>query len=126
MFRKLLISIIFSTLASAPVWAISASYRAQLERSGCTQQSELDGTCNVHKSKAENLKAAASPAMVEREAITGFLRDNVEDKKAEEAYSALEGNGFDNTQPLTWVKGTHTVKLEMNDAGVIYAATLVK
>lgn len=126
MFKKLLISIIFSTLASAPAFAISTHYRAQLERSGCNQQTELDGTCDIHKTKAENQKAAKSPALKERAELTNFLRDSVEGQKAEDAYSALEGYGFSNTKPLTWVKGTHTVKLDMNDAGQIYSATLVK
>ncbi|XXD10329.1 hypothetical protein ACMYSN_05850 [Klebsiella sp. R445] len=30
-----------------PVFAISEAYRAQLERSGCTQVSEANGTCHV-------------------------------------------------------------------------------
>jgi hypothetical protein len=37
-------------------YAIDAKYRAKLERSGCTQVSELQG-CDVNKSKAENSKA---------------------------------------------------------------------
>ena len=125
MFKKLLISILFSSLASAPAFAISASYRAQLERSGCNQQTELDGTCDIHKTKAENQKAATSPESKERAELASFLRDSVEGQKAEDAYSALEAYGFNNTKPLTWVKGAHTVKLEMNDSGLIYAAAIV-
>jgi hypothetical protein len=44
----------FYTMNSA--YAIDAKYRAKLERSGCTQVSELQG-CDVNKSKAENSKA---------------------------------------------------------------------
>lgn len=44
-------------IAAAPAHAISAKYREQLERSGCTQMT--DGTtCDIHKSKAENAAAA--------------------------------------------------------------------
>ncbi|MFT2603542.1 hypothetical protein ACMWQW_27040, partial [Escherichia coli] len=47
---------LFTTLtlalvAAAPAHAISAKYREQLERSGCTQMT--DGiTCDIHKTKA--------------------------------------------------------------------------
>lgn len=53
---------LFTTLtlalvAAAPAHAISAKYREQLERSGCTQMT--DGTtCDIHKTKAENAAAA--------------------------------------------------------------------
>ncbi|VTM50956.1 Uncharacterised protein [Klebsiella pneumoniae] len=53
---------LFTTLtlalvAAAPAHAISAKYREQLERSGCTQLT--DGiTCDIHKTKAENAAAA--------------------------------------------------------------------
>ena len=54
---------LFTTLtlalvAAAPAHAISAKYREQLERSGCTQMT--DGiTCDIHKTKAENAAAAS-------------------------------------------------------------------
>ena len=38
----------------SPAHAISAHYRAQLERSGCTQISAGDGSCDISKTKAEN------------------------------------------------------------------------
>ncbi len=56
---------LFTTLtlalvAAAPAHAISAKYREQLERSGCTQMT--DGiTCDIHKTKAENAAAAQRP-----------------------------------------------------------------
>jgi hypothetical protein len=43
-------------LMQAPAHALNARYAQQLERSGCTQASELQG-CDIHKSKAENAKA---------------------------------------------------------------------
>jgi hypothetical protein len=42
--------------AHSNAFAISAKYRQQLERSGCTQISESQG-CDIHKTKAENAKA---------------------------------------------------------------------
>ncbi|KII35562.1 MULTISPECIES: hypothetical protein [Pseudomonas] len=46
-------------LAQSPAYAINDKYRKQLEASGCTQVSELEG-CDIHKSKAENAKAGFS------------------------------------------------------------------
>jgi hypothetical protein len=43
-------------LMQAPAHAINARYAQQLERSGCTQASELHG-CDIKKTKAENAKA---------------------------------------------------------------------
>lgn len=43
-------------LTQSPAYAINEKYRQQLEQSGCTQMSELQG-CDIHKSKAENAKA---------------------------------------------------------------------
>lgn len=43
-------------LVQFPAHAINDKYRKQLEQSGCTQVSELQG-CDIHKSKAENAKA---------------------------------------------------------------------
>lgn len=43
----------------SPSHAINAQYAKQLERSGCTQVTELQG-CDIHKTKAENAKAAAA------------------------------------------------------------------
>lgn len=52
--NKVLISLaVLATVTTSPAYAISASYRAQLERSGCTQESELRG-CDVTKTKAQN------------------------------------------------------------------------
>ena len=41
--------------------AIDPAYAKKLERSGCTQASELQG-CNINKTKAENAKAGFGPA----------------------------------------------------------------
>lgn len=43
----------------SPAHAINEKYRQQLEQSGCTQMTELQG-CDIHKSKAENAKAGFS------------------------------------------------------------------
>jgi hypothetical protein len=62
--KKLLIALVVTALAYTPAHAISAKYRQQLERSGCTEVSETQG-CDITKSKAQNAKAGfgtAAPA----------------------------------------------------------------
>jgi|GEM_PF-680241 len=125
MFKKLIISVVLSSFVAAPAFAISANYRAQLERSGCTQQTELDGTCNIHKTKAENQKAVKASAATsgDRAELENFLRDSVRGQKTDDAYSALEGYGFKNNEPLIWVKGKQKVTLKVNSADVVTSAT---
>ena len=52
--KKLMMIVISATMAAAPAYAINAHYRAQLERSGCTQITDGDGSCDINKTKAEN------------------------------------------------------------------------
>jgi hypothetical protein len=42
------------SLFSVSAFAISEAYRAQLEKSGCTQVSEANGTCNPKHSRQQN------------------------------------------------------------------------
>jgi hypothetical protein len=56
MTKKLFIALGAILLVQAPVYATNAKYQKQLERSGCTQVTELQG-CDITKSKAENAKA---------------------------------------------------------------------
>jgi hypothetical protein len=56
MTKKLFIALSATLLVQTPVYATNAKYRQQLQRSGCTQATELQG-CDITKSKAENAKA---------------------------------------------------------------------
>lgn len=63
-----LVALGVSVLSAPSAHAINAKYAKQLERSGCTQMSELQG-CDITKTKAENAKAgfvneAPAPAAV--------------------------------------------------------------
>ena len=105
--------------------AISAGYRAQLERSGCTQVTESNGTCDIHKTKAQNNVAAHSPAIQERKKIAAFLEESVLEKSTDDAYDALERYGFTNPEPLKWIKGQYVVYLDIHPLnGKVLAATL--
>jgi len=67
-------------LASASVQATDAKYQQQLERSGCTQVTELQG-CDINKTKTENAKAgfgtaaAATPAAASTYAGTWIAKN---------------------------------------------------
>ena len=54
--KKLVIAVGTVLLANTPAHAIDAKYRQKLERSGCTQMSEMQG-CDINKTKVENAKA---------------------------------------------------------------------
>ena len=73
MHKPLMAAVALTLLAQSPAHAISAKYRQQLEHSGCTQASELQG-CDITKSKADNAKAGfdstATPASVDATAGT--------------------------------------------------------
>lgn len=52
--KKIIITTLaFAVIASAPAHAISAQYRAQLERSGCNMEN-AGKTCDIYKTKAQN------------------------------------------------------------------------
>ncbi len=72
-------------LAASAAHAINANYAKQLERSGCTQMSELQG-CDIKKTKAENAKAgfvkeapASAPAATSQTPYAGnWIAKNAE------------------------------------------------
>ncbi|MGL4475466.1 MAG: hypothetical protein ACRCT7_13595 [Shewanella sp.] len=53
---KLISMLVITGLSSFSADAINDKYRQQLERSGCTQVSEMQG-CDLNKTQAENAKA---------------------------------------------------------------------
>lgn len=58
-------------LANAPAHATDAKYRAKLERSGCTQVTEMQG-CDINKTKAENAKAGFGTSSQEHTAAPKY------------------------------------------------------
>lgn len=53
--KTVMIALALATLTALPAHAISAKYRVKLERSGCTQVTESNGTCDINKTKAQNI-----------------------------------------------------------------------
>lgn len=99
--------------------AINANYRAQLERSGCTEMN-AGITCDIHKTKAQNQKQAQSSAGKERAKLNAFLEESVLEKSTDDAYEALGDYGFTNPEPLKWVKGHYLLTLQINDKGEVF------
>lgn len=124
MFKKQLAVMVLAMAATLPAHAISSHYRAQLERSGCTMESDSNGTCDIHKTKAQNAKAAKTPANQEHAKIAAMLEDSVIGQSTDDAYAALEQSGFENPEPLKWTKGKYVVTLDVNQKGVVQSATL--
>jgi hypothetical protein len=60
---------------SASSYAINAQYAKQLDRSGCTQVTELQG-CDIHKSKTENAKVAVAAQVVPKSTSAPTLVSN--------------------------------------------------
>jgi len=97
----------------SPAHAINAHYSAQLERSGCTQMSAGDGSCDISKTKAENAaqheratsvhdplrEASFSSDTVNATLSNGFFSATVNGKKASVKrlnanFYEIRGNGF--------------------------------
>lgn len=81
---KIYLAIVASTLmASASALAIDPNYAKKLERSGCTQVSEVQG-CDINKTKAENAKAGfgnAAPAAAASTYAGTWIAKNAQSKQ---------------------------------------------
>jgi hypothetical protein len=84
MFMKIqMILVTAILLASTSVHAIDQKYRQKLERSGCTQMSEMQG-CDINKTKAENAKAGfgtAAPAAAASTYAGTWIAKNAQSKQ---------------------------------------------
>jgi hypothetical protein len=67
--KTLAIAIVALLWVNTSAYAISAKYRQQLERSGCTQASEAQG-CDITKTKEENAKAGFDTGAPDEKAKT--------------------------------------------------------
>lgn len=61
MLKKVILVAVSAAVFSGGVFATNQKYQQKLERSGCTQVSELEG-CDINKTKAENAKAGFGSA----------------------------------------------------------------
>ncbi|MCP2233043.1 MULTISPECIES: hypothetical protein [Erwinia] len=80
--KAVLAALAITVFIQSPAHAISEKYRQQLERSGCTQQSELQG-CDIHKSKQQNARAGFSDKTMQGAAngLTAFAGNYIASQK---------------------------------------------
>lgn len=111
--------LLVSLLAVSPAQAINATYARQLERSGCTQVTELQG-CDIHKSKAENAKAgfgsATAPASA---AAAGALTPYAGQWVAKTADGRTVATIRINAKERVWVNGKPE-KAKRSDGALIF------
>ena len=87
--KKVMMFVISTTVLAgcvSPAHAINAHYRAQLVRSGCTQISAGDGSCDISKTKAENA--------AQHEPATSILDPLREASFSSDTVNATLSNGF--------------------------------
>lgn len=124
--KLILTTVALAILAASPAHAINAKYRAQLERSGCTQVTAGDGTCDIHKTKEENAKTAKPKDNVHAAQLRAMGEDLL-GTDAEEAAGVLKAHGFQQTDPGIWFnpKTNDVVKTTIRN-GVISTTTINK
>lgn len=114
----------FTTLNAS---AISAGYRAQLERSGCTQETDGNG-CDIHKSKAQNAAAARKAAHKnQNQNIDEVSReiDGVVGKEFGAGRNYLQSKGWVGDGPGEYVKAGHRLRVVI-ESGKIVNAQIIK
>jgi hypothetical protein len=115
--NKLIIALGAVFLAQTPAYAISAKYRQQLERSGCTEVSETQG-CDIKKSKAENAKAGfvtEAPAANSTASQTPYAGQWVAKSTAGATVATIRIDGKEHV----WVNGKK-VKAKRSDGGLVF------
>ncbi len=104
-FRLLAWMMVISALTCSvtPAHAISRAYRAQLERSGCTQMSDAAGTCDIRKTKAQNqansVNAPASRLKIEQ--LIGKSIDVASGQLIADGWKANGGRWYHDNRVLT-------------------------
>lgn len=101
--------------ASLPSHAISHAYRAKLERSGCTEVTSNNGTCDINKTKAQNLHKQVQSLP----AIAADVESLV-DEPVSEAVDHLIAEGWKANNGV-WKKGKYILKLVVEDDTVVNA-----
>lgn len=101
----------------ASAHAIDAKYARQLERSGCTQMSELQG-CDITKSRAENARAGfagTAPAGTGAAPVTPYAGQWV----AKGAEGATVATIRVDRRERVWVNGTR-VRAKRSDGALVF------
>lgn len=122
---------VFGGLYFHSAFAISESYRAQLESSGCTQVSEANGTCNPHHSKQQNAAQANRHHQANPDAAADVARTidrHIAGKYQGEAVDYMESQGWQsqNEEHTHWRKSGFTAKFDMNQSNGMVMGVIVQ
>lgn len=110
---------------SFQVQAINATYRDQLIKSGCTQVTEANGTCDIHKTRAQNEdRFATDPVIKERREVAAFIEDSVLGASVQQGTRALLDNGYKNIGVDKWKKGKTVIILSR--ANGVFSTSVLK
>ncbi|WP_426617117.1 hypothetical protein [Raoultella sp. R2A007] len=112
-----------------PVFAISEAYRAQLERSGCTQVSEANGTCHVGHASHQYQDADNHKRNARREAAEDIAHDldaNIAGMYHGQAVDFMQEEGWHsiNDEHTRWKKSGFTVAFDMTTSGRLAGVTV--
>jgi hypothetical protein len=116
--KQLIIAASVALLAHSSAHAISAKYRQQLERSGCTEVSEAQG-CDITKTKAQNAKAGfgseAPAAKAETASQTPYAGQWVAKATSGATVATIRIDGKEHV----WVSGKR-VKAKRSDGALVF------
>jgi hypothetical protein len=116
--KTLAIAIVGMLSVHTSAYAISAKYRQQLERSGCTQVSEAQG-CDITKTREENAKAGFDTGAPVEKAKTSNQTPYAGQWVARNATGATVATiRIDNTE-RAWVNGKR-VKAKRSDGALVF------
>ncbi|MFV3370912.1 hypothetical protein ACNFH5_22320 [Pseudomonas sp. NY15435] len=129
MYKNIVLIAISTVLLSTNAHAIDDKYRGKLERSGCTQVTEMQG-CDINKSKAENAKAgfgkpagAASTQAPNYKDLVGKDSIGALDSMTERGFKSVDSMESGNTQYGIYYNANSRlcVQLTMADGKVLAA-----
>lgn len=107
-FRRVLLVLAVTAMTAGPAHAISAKYRAQLERDGCTQVQDANGECQPYKiSVIKTTRQAFSQADANH--LIGQQIGDVAERLMSQGWKPNNGKWRKNTQTLTLTVGEGTV-----------------
>lgn len=117
--RNMMWIMVLTVLAAQPAFAISEAYRAQLERSGCTQVSEANGTCRVDTGRRHHDGAPDSQERNARRQQIQALDSQIAGDYQGEAVDYMEETGWHaiNDEHTRWKKAGIVVQFDMSPSG---------
>lgn len=116
-YRYLVLVVLTGGIFSQSSFAISEAYRAQLEKSGCTQVSEANGTCNTKHS----LKQKSHANTEEAHELARDIESNIAGKYQGQAVDYMYAEGWHqmNQESTRWSKDGYIAEFDMVSSGKV-------